>query len=194
MQVTGQGITVFCSASTAVAPAYLETARALGTAIAEAGGVVIYGGAHVGCMGSVADAALAAGGRVVGVIPTLLVEKEVAHTGLTELIVVDTMHQRKAIMSERAAAYVVLPGGFGTFEELFEVITWKQLGMHNRPIILVNVAGYYDAILAQVALGIAELVIKPEYGQLFIAVENVVDAMSVLAAAPEPELPIETWF
>lgn len=140
-------VAVYCGARCGDDPAFTAAARTLGRLIAEDGVVLIYGGGHVGLMGVLADAALAAGGRVVGVIPQSLVDREVGHAGLTELHVVKTMHERKHLMAERADAFIALPGGIGTLEELFEVWSWQQLGYHDKPIAMLNVAGYYDALL-----------------------------------------------
>lgn len=140
-------VAVYCGARCGDDPAFTAAARTLGRLIAEDGVVLVYGGGHVGLMGVLADAALAAGGRVVGVIPQSLVDREVGHAGLTELHVVKTMHERKHLMAERADAFIALPGGIGTLEELFEVWSWQQLGYHDKPIAMLNVAGYYDALL-----------------------------------------------
>lgn len=140
-------VAVYCGARCGDDPAFTAAARTLGRLIAEDGVVLVYGGGHVGLMGVLADAALAAGGRVVGVIPQSLVDREVGHAGLTELLVVKTMHERKHLMAERADAFIALPGGIGTLEELFEVWSWQQLGYHDKPIAMLNVAGYYDALL-----------------------------------------------
>jgi uncharacterized protein (TIGR00730 family) len=139
---------VYCGSRPGLAPAYAQAAAELGTLIGRSGGQLVYGGGHAGLMGVVADAALAAGARVVGVIPQALVERELGHTGLTELHIVQTMHERKQLMAERSDAFVALPGGIGTLEELFEVWTWRQLGYHDKPVGLLNVAGYYDRLLA----------------------------------------------
>ena len=149
MEITKQAraVAVFCSAADGARPAYREAAAALGRRLAEMQVGLIYGGADVGLMGAVADAALAGGGRVVGVIPHVLVDKEIAHKGVQELHVVDTMHTRKRLMGEMADAFVILPGGFGTFEELFEVLAWQTLKLHAKPVVLVNVAGFYDKLL-----------------------------------------------
>ncbi len=127
---------------------YREAAEELGRELARHGVGLIYGGAKVGLMGAVADSCLRGGGRVVGVIPEVLVDKEVAHEGLTELHVTSTMHTRKALMAERADAFLILPGGFGTMEEMFEVLAWQTLDLHAKPIVLLNTAGFYDALLA----------------------------------------------
>ena len=139
---------VYCGSSPGDDPAFAEAARTVGTLIGREGWQLVYGGGRAGLMGIVADAALAAGAPVVGVIPQSLMVRELGHPGLTELHVVETMHQRKTLMAERADAFVALPGGIGTFEELFEVWTWRQLGYHDKPVGLLNVAGYYDALLA----------------------------------------------
>jgi uncharacterized protein (TIGR00730 family) len=138
---------VYCGSRPGELPAYAEAARAVGHEIGRRGWQLVYGGGRAGLMGVVADAALEAGASVVGVIPQSLMERELGHQTLTELHVVDTMHQRKTMMAERSDAFLALPGGIGTFEELFEVWTWRQLGYHDKPIGLLNVAGYYDALL-----------------------------------------------
>ena len=140
-------ICVYCGSRPGAAPAYAQAAHTVGTAIGRRGWQLVYGGGRAGLMGVVADAALAAGASVVGVIPHSLMERELGHRSLTELHVVDTMHQRKTMMAERSDAFLALPGGIGTFEELFEVWTWRQLGYHDKPLGLLNVAGYYDALL-----------------------------------------------
>ncbi len=139
---------IFCGSSPGAHPDYEQAARALGTGLARAGETVVYGGASVGLMGAVADAALAEGGRVVGVIPQSLVDREVAHPGLSELHVVPGLHERKALMAELSDAFLALPGGAGTLEELFEVYTWAQLGLHDKPLVLVDVRGYFGGLLA----------------------------------------------
>ena len=140
-------VCVYCGSRAGVDAAYAEAARATGQWIGSHGGQLVYGGGRNGLMGIVAQATQEAGGRVVGIIPKALVDKEQANHHCDELHVVDTMHERKAMMAERSDAFVALPGGIGTFEELFEVWTWRQLGYHDKPIGLLNVAGYYDALL-----------------------------------------------
>ncbi len=140
-------IAVYCGSRPGESPAFLALARALGTAIGCRGWQLVYGGGRAGLMGAVADATLAAGGRVVGVIPQSLMQLEVGHAGLHELHVVDTMHQRKQLMAERSDAFIAMPGGIGTFEELFEVWTWRHLGYHDRPIGLLDVEGYWAPLL-----------------------------------------------
>jgi uncharacterized protein (TIGR00730 family) len=142
-------VCVFCGSSYGAEPVYREAAASLGLALARAGIGVVYGGGKVGLMGVLADAALDAGGEVIGVIPRLLFEKEIAHDKLTSLRVVGSMHERKALMSDLAdGGFIALPGGLGTLEELFEVWTWGQLGYHGKPVALLNVAGFYDPLLA----------------------------------------------
>lgn len=141
-------ICVFCGSSPGASPAFAAAARELGAALARRGIELVTGGGSVGLMGEVADAALAAGGRAIGVIPESLVLRELAHPRLTELHVVPTMHQRKAKMVELSSAFVTLPGGLGTLDETFEMLTWAQLGIHHKPVGLLNVAGYYSPLLA----------------------------------------------
>ncbi|MFP8835859.1 TIGR00730 family Rossman fold protein [Hydrogenophaga sp. XSHU_21] len=139
---------VYCGSRPGASPAFADAAREVGRWIGQRGGQLVYGGGRNGLMGLVADSTLQAGGRVVGVIPKALVEKEWAHHGCTELHVVDTMHERKRLMAEHADAFLALPGGIGTFEEFFEVWTWRQLGYHDKPVGLLNVDGYYDGLLS----------------------------------------------
>ena len=146
--MTPFSVCVYCGSRPGERPAYAEAARAVGTEIGRRGWQLVYGGGRAGLMGEVADAALAAGATVVGVIPESLMGRELGHRGLTELHVVQTMHERKTMMAERSDAFLALPGGIGTFEELFEVWTWRQLGYHVKPLGLLNVAGYYDALLS----------------------------------------------
>ena len=141
-------VCVYCGSRTGLDPAHAKAAREVGEEIGRRGWQLVYGGGKAGLMGVVADAVLEHGGRVVGVIPRILMEREVGHRGLNELHVVETMHQRKQMMAERARAFLALPGGIGTLEELFEVWTWRQIGYHDQPVGVLNVGGYYDALLA----------------------------------------------
>jgi hypothetical protein len=143
-----KSVAVYCASAMGARPQYKAVAEELGHALAQHGIGLIYGGAKVGLMGAVADATLAAGGHVVGVIPHVLVDKEVAHEGITELHVTETMHTRKALMADRANAFLVLPGGYGTFEEMFEVLAWQTLKIHSKPVVLLNIEGFYDKMLA----------------------------------------------
>ncbi|WP_298827581.1 TIGR00730 family Rossman fold protein [uncultured Piscinibacter sp.] len=175
---------VYCGSREGGSPAYAEAAAAIGTAIGQRGWQLVYGGGRAGLMGRVADAALAAGARVVGVIPRSLMEREVGHAGLTELHVVETMHQRKLLMAERSDAFVALPGGIGTFEELFEVWTWRQLGYHDKPVGLLNVDGYYDGLLGFLEQTVAQgFVSDPQHALLQIATRpaDLLDAVARLA-------------
>lgn len=141
-------IGVFCGSSPGGDPAFTEAAKAVGTELARRGIGLVYGGGNVGLMGVVADATLESGGEVIGVIPEALEGKELAHQGVTELRVVASMHERKALMEELSDGFVALPGGFGTFEELLEILTWSQLGIHRKPAGILNVSGYYDCLIA----------------------------------------------
>ncbi len=138
---------VYCGSRPGATPQYAETARTIGQWIGEHHGQLVYGGGRAGLMGILADAALEAGARVIGVIPQALVDRENAHLGCTELLVVDTMHERKRLMAEHSNAFLALPGGIGTFEEFFETWTWRQLGYHDKPLGLLNQGGYYDSML-----------------------------------------------
>ncbi len=148
--MTIRRVCVFCGSSPGHDKRFVESARAVGRILAENGMELVYGGGRVGMMGAVAEAALAAGGRVTGIIPEALERREVAFQGLTELIVVDSMHERKQKMADRSDAFVALPGGFGTFEEFCEIVTWSQLGMHTKPCVLVDVHQYYAPLVAMI--------------------------------------------
>jgi uncharacterized protein (TIGR00730 family) len=177
-------ICVYCGSSAGVAHSYKDAAVQLGREAGERGVEIIYGGGRVGLMGLVADAALAAGGRVTGIIPSHILEMEVAHQTLTELIVVENMHQRKMMMFERSEAFVILPGGLGTLDEAFEILTWKQLGLHRKPIIVANIDGYWDGLLALVRHGVDEGFIRPQHARLFTEVG---DVAAILSALGDPE-------
>ena len=159
-------ICVYCGSRPGTEPAFAEAARQVGLWIAQNKGQLVYGGGHNGLMGMMADACLQAGGRVVGVIPKALVEKEWAHTGCSELHVVENMHERKRLMAERADAFLAMPGGIGTFEEFFEVWTWRQLGYHDKPVGLLNIKGYYDNLLAFLSTSVQQGFMNAEQMQL----------------------------
>jgi len=161
MSTPAFSLCVYCGSRPGTNPAFAQTARAVGNWIGRHGGQLVYGGGHNGLMGQVADATLAAGGRVVGIIPKALVEREWAHKGCSELHVVDTMHERKRMMAERSDAFLALPGGIGTFEEFFEVWTWRQLGYHDKPVGLLNVDGYYDGLLEFMRTGVEQQFMGP---------------------------------
>ena len=162
-------VCVFCGSSFGGREAYAETARALGRELAGRGIGLVYGGGSVGLMGVVADAVLAAGGEVIGVIPRPLATKEIAHQGLADLRVVASMHERKALMAELADGFVALPGGLGTFDELFEAMTWAQLGLHEKPIAVLEVGGYFATFLALLDRATSERFVRPEHRALVIA-------------------------
>jgi uncharacterized protein (TIGR00730 family) len=163
-----QRICVYTGSSPGGHPAYAEAAAALGRTLAAQGLGLVYGGATVGCMGIVADAALSAGGEAIGVIPQALVDREIAHTGLSDLRVVGSMHERKALMAELADGFVALPGGMGTLEELFEVYTWTQLGMQSKPLGLLDVRGYYGQLAAFLDHAVAERFVTPEHRAMLV--------------------------
>jgi uncharacterized protein (TIGR00730 family) len=182
---------VYCGSRPGERPEYAEAARQVGRSIGERGWQLVYGGGRAGLMGIVADAALAAGAPVIGVIPQSLMDREVGHPTLSELHVVETMHQRKLMMAERSDAFVALPGGIGTFEEIFEVWSWRQLGYHDKPLGLLNSAGYYDALLAFMAQTVTlGFVAPPQHALLQVASDpNVlldgIGAAMPLATAPD---------
>jgi uncharacterized protein (TIGR00730 family) len=174
-------LAVYCGSATPADPAYVETARAVGRTLAARGIGVVYGGGRLGLMGAVADAALAAGGTVIGVIPQALVGAEVAHRGLTELHVVDTMHQRKQLFTDLSDGFVTLPGGVGTMDELWEAISWSQLGYHHKPVGLLNAGGFYDQLIAFNRHMIDTGFIRPQHAGILIhadGIEALLDAMA----------------
>jgi len=162
-------ICVFCGSSSGGRPSYAASAIALARHLASRKIGVVYGGGRVGLMGTLADAALDAGGEVIGVIPQSLVAREVSHRGLSDLRVVGSMHERKALMAELSDAFIALPGGYGTFEELCEMLTWTQLGLHRKPCGILNVEGYYDPLLALFDHAMAEQFVKPLHRRMVIA-------------------------
>jgi uncharacterized protein (TIGR00730 family) len=182
MNHTEKSIAVYCASALGANPQYRAAAEELGRALASRGIGLIYGGAKVGLMGAVADAALAAGGHVVGVIPHVLVELEVSHEGISELHVVDTMHTRKALMAEKSDAFIALPGGFGTFEELFEVLAWQTLKLHAKPVVVLNVAGFYDKMLEFLDVCDREGMLRGNLKRLLVA--TTVDEALQLCALP----------
>jgi uncharacterized protein (TIGR00730 family) len=171
-----RSLCVYCGSNVGADPAFADAARALAELLAGRGIRVVYGGGKVGLMGVLADAALAAGGEVVGVIPQHLVDREIGHAGLTELRVVGSMHERKALMAELADGFVALPGGIGTLEELIEAYTWSQLGLHAKPLGVLNVNGYYDALEAFLDQAVLARFLRPEH-RAVLAVEAEVGAL-----------------
>lgn len=182
-------ICVFCGSSDGDSPLFTEAARRLGTLLAERNIRVVYGGGCIGLMGAVADAAMAAGGEVDGVIPHHLMEKEIGHAGVTQLHLVDTMHERKALMADLSDGFVALPGGLGTLEELFEIWTWAQLGLHTKPVGLWNVADYYHDLIRFLDNAVNRGFVKPEYRAMLIAADDPSDLIDRMAAYQPPTVP-----
>ncbi len=182
-------LAVYCGSATPTDPVYLETARAVGRGLAERGIGLVYGGGRLGLMGAVADAALAAGGEVIGVIPQALVDAEVAHRGLTELHVVPGMHERKKAFTDIADGFVTIPGGTGTMDELWEALSWAQLGYHSDPVGLLNTMGYYDDLVAFWAKMATVGFLRPQHRDLLIVAETL-DVLIDRMAAHVPTQPI----
>ena len=176
-------VAVYCGSADGNNPAFLAEARALGTAIAAAGLGVVYGGANAGLMGAVADSALAAGAEVIGVLPEILAGREIAHTGLTRLETVATMHQRKARMVALADAFLILPGGYGTLDEMLEIVTWSQLRLHAKPCILINTLGYWNGLLEFLDSTVAAGFLKPENRALLIVAGSAREAVEWVVSA-----------
>lgn len=179
-ETTIRAVCVFCGARTGAREEYVDAARQFGSALAEAEVALVFGAGGIGIMGAVADAALAGGGHVAGVIPQSLLEREDGNGDLPELHVVDTMHERKALMHELSDAFVVLPGGLGTYEEFFEILTWRQLGFHDKPIVVVDVGGYFAPLRDIIAHGVAEGFVSQRDQDLVTIVDSVQEALSVL--------------
>ncbi|MFN8496680.1 MAG: TIGR00730 family Rossman fold protein [Anaerolineae bacterium] len=163
-----QRVCVFCGSSAGGDPIHANVARQMGALLAERGLALVYGGGNVGLMGVVADAVLAGGGEVIGIIPRHLADKELAHRRATEMHIVGSMHERKALMAEKGDAFIALPGGYGTFEEFFESVTWAQLGLHEKPCGLLNVAGFYDPLLALVDHAVTEGFIRTRHREMLV--------------------------
>jgi uncharacterized protein (TIGR00730 family) len=184
-------ICVFCGSNSGVRPEYVDAARRVGALLANQGVGVVYGGARVGLMGAVADAALAAGGDVIGVMPEPLMIKEVAHLGLTELRVVGSMHERKALMAELSDAFVALPGGFGTLDELCEVLTWSQLGLYQKPCGILNIRGFFDKFLALLDHAVAEGFLRAEHRAIL---HSEIDETALVERLMHTRVaPVEKW-
>ncbi len=181
-----KAIGVFCGSKSGASPAYLQAAQATGHALVQAGLTLVYGGGKVGLMGAVADATLAAGGEVIGVMPRSLVEKEIAHRGLSTLHVVETMHERKLKMAELSDGFLALPGGAGTLEELFEQWTWAQLGIHAKPCGLLNVEGYFDPLLQLTSRMTAEGFMAAEHAAMLVCETEPTVALTHFAAYRPP--------
>ena len=184
-------VCVFSGSSPGARPAYRAMARSLGTSLARAGLGLVYGGAKVGLMGALADAAIESGGEAIGVIPKALVDKELAHPGLTELRVVASMHERKQQMAELADAFVALPGGMGTLEEMAEILTWAQLGIHAKPCGLLNVEGYYDRLTHFLDHAVAERFITPEHRSMLVVAATPGELLQAFATYRAPT--VKKW-
>lgn len=189
LEVPQRYLCVFCGSNHGAKDSYAQSAHLLGATLVRRGFGLVYGGGCVGLMGTLADAVLEKGGEVIGVIPQALAKKEVAHQGLTKMHVVATMHERKATMAELADGFIALPGGLGTFEELFEVFTWAQLGLHRKPLGILNVEGYFDPLLALIDHAGAEGFIRPEHRQLLVAAQKPDELLDLLADYHPSALP-----
>lgn len=183
-----QRICVFCGSYPGARPAYLEAARQMGTVLAQRGIGLVYGGGHVGLMGATADAVLEHGGEVIGIIPQALVDRELAHKGLTELRVVNSMHERKAMMADLADAFIALPGGFGTFEEFFEVLTWGQLGFHRKPCSFLNIEHYYDPLLSLFNHAVSEGFVDARHRSLIVVADTPDHLLELIGEYEPPSL------
>jgi uncharacterized protein (TIGR00730 family) len=179
-----KALCVYCGSSGRVAATYREAASELGIRLAAAGIEIVFGGGRVGLMGLVADAALAGGGRVTGIIPARLRDAELAHQGVSELVIVDTMHERKRLMAERADAFAVLPGGIGTLDETFEMLSWKQLGLHHKPIYLVDIDGYWTTLRTLLDDIVERGFASTKTRRLLQTVSTIAELMAALAEAP----------
>ncbi len=186
-----RSLCVYCGSSDRGPAAHRDAARAFGREMAERGIRLVYGGGRVGVMGTLADAVLDGGGAVTGIIPDFLMRHEVGHAGVTQLEVVATMHERKARMAELSDGFVVLPGGLGTLDELFEIVTWKQLGLHTKPIVVVNSAGYWDALRTMIDGIVADGYARPENAALAAFVDDIDGVFPVLAQLPAGELIVD---
>jgi hypothetical protein len=186
-----KSICVYCGANVGAKSVYTETATALGRQLAAENLTLVYGGGHIGLMGVLADSALAAGANVIGVIPHALADRELAHRGLTELHVVGSMHERKMLMAELCDGFIALPGGFGTFEEFCEALTWAQLGMHDKPCGLLNIAGYYDPLLSLFDRAVADRFVRPEHRAIVLQATDTAILLTLMRAYRAPV--VEKW-
>jgi uncharacterized protein (TIGR00730 family) len=184
-----RSVCLFCGASVGTRPAYVAAARSLAETLAREGVGLVYGGGSVGLMNEAANAALLAGGRIVGVITRQLMAREIGHAGLTELHVVETMHERKALMARRSDAFVALPGGFGTFDEMCEMLTWNQLGIHAKPVVMLNVEGYFDGFLAQLQRARADGLLRAEHREVLLVADRVEDVLPCARRWQPPPVP-----
>ena len=188
-----RSVCVFCGSNPGRRPEYLAGAADLGRVLAARGIRVVYGGAHVGLMGALADAVLAAGGEIVGVIPGLLVDAEVAHRGLSELRITGSMHERKALMADLSDGFIALPGGLGTLEEFAEIVTWAQLGLHAKPTGLLNLLGYYDELLGFLDHATQERFVRPGHREQILARASAAELLAVMGGWTAPPRPAAKW-
>jgi uncharacterized protein (TIGR00730 family) len=186
-----RSVTVYCGSNPGADPAFAQRARELARLLANSDIRIVYGGGHVGLMGILADAAMEAGGEVIGVMPQALVDREIGHTGLSDLRVVGSMHERKALMAELADAFIALPGGIGTCEELIEVYTWSQLGIHRKPLGVLNVNGYYDALGAFLDVAVEQRFLRTQQREVLIFDADPETLLTRLADAEPP--PLSKW-
>ena len=182
-------ICVFCGSSSGEDQVYLEAAETVGKFLADNGIELVYGGGRVGLMGKIADAVMENGGRVIGIIPAALDEKEIAHRGITELRVVDSMHERKAMMAALADGFIAMPGGFGTFEEFCEIVTWAQLGIHEKPCALLNVDGFYDHLIALFDHSMRSGFIRPDHRNLVLVGTSIAELFDLMKSYQPPAIP-----
>ncbi len=179
-------VCVYCGSRSGKRPEYIESAQRLAEEMTKRGLGLVYGGASVGIMGVISDAVLSNGGEVIGVIPQSLVDKEVSHSGVTELKIVDSMHERKAVMADLADGFIALPGGLGTLEELFEVLTWSQLGLHKKPCGLLNVKGYYDKLCSFLDYAVEEQFVKMKHRELLLLEESAEKLLTLMENYQSP--------
>ena len=184
-------ICVYCGSSPGESPEYMEAARTLGRELVKRDITLVYGGAHVGIMGEIADTVLAAGGEVIGIMPKALADKEIAHNGLTELRVVGSMHERKAMMADLSDGFIALPGGMGTLEEIFEVLTWSQLGYHRKPCSLLNIKGYYDSLTQFLDHTVEEGFVKSVHRGMILIEDNTEKLLDLMAEYESPK--VDKW-
>ncbi len=184
-------ITIYCGANAGSDPVFEQEAYLVGKTLAQQNIGVVFGGGKVGLMGAVANGAMQNGGEVIGVIPHFLSTKEIAHNGITEMIKVDTMHQRKTLLHELSDAIIALPGGFGTMEELFEMLTWAQLGLHKKPIAILNINGFYDPLLVLIQTMVDKLFLRIEYQQMVLSSDNIDDLLVKIKNYEAPS--VEKW-
>jgi uncharacterized protein (TIGR00730 family) len=180
-------LTIFCGSDVGLSPVFAQEARKTGEVLAEQNIGVVYGGAGIGLMGTVANAALQHGGEVIGVIPAFLKTVEIAHPSLTQMIVVDTMHQRKAKMNELSDGAIALPGGFGTMEELFEMLTWSQLGLHDKPVGLLNISGFYSPLMDMIKTMSDQRFLKPTHRNLLLVDEKIESLLEKMKKYKSPD-------